>query len=170
MLLRVDLEGAAYVAVVGFGGLTLTGPLRVAPGVAQETPHERFRLMEADEGLVMEAEVAGEWRALYRFDMQPQVLADYELANWFLCHYPESHFRAGLYAARVDGASRHALRGLELAHHRRGAPSERRALASADELRDVLSGVFGIRLPDAPELDALFERLAAPRNPPPSSK
>ena len=45
MLLLIDLDDDAFVADVGFGGLTLTGPLRLQPNVEQATPHEPFRLM-----------------------------------------------------------------------------------------------------------------------------
>src|SRR5215510_14323543 len=45
MLLRIDLDGQAYLADVGFGGLTLTSPLRLEIDVEQSTPHEPFRLV-----------------------------------------------------------------------------------------------------------------------------
>jgi N-hydroxyarylamine O-acetyltransferase len=44
-LLRVDLADGPYIADVGFGGQTLTGPLRLEPGLEQTTPHEPFRLI-----------------------------------------------------------------------------------------------------------------------------
>src|SRR5262245_16699152 len=45
MLLRVQVEGADYIADTGFGALTLTAPLRLEAGTEQSTPHESFRLM-----------------------------------------------------------------------------------------------------------------------------
>src|SRR5579862_8685786 len=45
MLLGVDCD-QPYIADVGFGGLTLTGPLRLVADVEQATPHETFRLVE----------------------------------------------------------------------------------------------------------------------------
>jgi N-hydroxyarylamine O-acetyltransferase len=53
MLLRIDLDETSYVADVGFGGLTLTGPLLLQPDIEQSTPHEPFRLVKAGEEFVM---------------------------------------------------------------------------------------------------------------------
>ena len=64
MLLRVDVGGEAYLADVGFGGQTLTAPLRLAPGAEQETPHEPYRLVPAGDELVLQTRVRGEWREL----------------------------------------------------------------------------------------------------------
>jgi N-hydroxyarylamine O-acetyltransferase len=44
MLLRVDIEGVPYIADVGFGGNTMTGPLRLDDTAEQATPHGPFRL------------------------------------------------------------------------------------------------------------------------------
>jgi N-hydroxyarylamine O-acetyltransferase len=59
MLLRIALDGRAYVADVGFGGLTLTDPLRLEPGVEQTTSHEQFRLIAEGDEFVMQALVGG---------------------------------------------------------------------------------------------------------------
>ena len=44
MLLRVALPEGDFLADVGFGGLTLTAPLRLEVGPEQATPHEPHRL------------------------------------------------------------------------------------------------------------------------------
>src|SRR5690606_12496335 len=44
MLLAVDISGATYIADVGFGGMTLTAPLKLKADSEQSTPHETFRL------------------------------------------------------------------------------------------------------------------------------
>lgn len=165
MLLLVDVEGVPHVADVGFGGLTLTGPLRLEPGVEQATPHEPFRLVASGGGFVMEAMAGGAWRPLYRFDLHEQQLPDYELANWYLLNYPESHFLRMVVAARVEGDHRYSLRGTELTVHRRGAPSERTALATAAELRAALEGVFQVRVPEGPDVEATLRRLVTPAAP-----
>ncbi len=161
MLLRVDLDGESYVADVGFGGLTLTAPLHLETGVEQATPHERFRLVVAGDAFVMQASVRGEWKALYRFDLQEQLLPDYEVTSWYLSNHPRSHFVTGLIAARAGADRRWALRGTELAVHHLDGCTERRVLADAGELRATLEGPFGLTLPDEPGLDAALERLAA---------
>ncbi len=48
MLLRIRLDEVDYIADVGFGAMTLTGPLRLVTDLEQSTPHETFRLVRAD--------------------------------------------------------------------------------------------------------------------------
>jgi N-hydroxyarylamine O-acetyltransferase len=159
MLLHVVIEGRPYIADVGFGGLTLTGPLRLEAGVEQHTPHEPFRLDAAGDEFVLRARVRDSWQALYRFSLQPQLLPDYELTSWYLSHFPGSHFVTGLIAARPAPDRRYALRNGELAVHYLDGRTERRVLADARELRQTLEGPLGLRLPSSVDLDAALERL-----------
>jgi N-hydroxyarylamine O-acetyltransferase len=161
MLLLVDLEGAPYLVDAGFGGLTLTGPLRLQPDIEQATPHEPFRLTRAGDDFLMQAQTHGTWRTLYRFGLQEQLLPDYEVSNWYLSNHPKSHFVTGLIAARPDTDRRYALRNNELSVHHLNGRSERRILTSAGEIRETLENSFRLRLPDAPDLDAALTRLIA---------
>jgi N-hydroxyarylamine O-acetyltransferase len=163
MLLLVDLPEGRHVADVGFGGMTLTGPLRLDTEEAQVTPHERFRILSGARGFTMQAEVAGQWRTLYRFDLQPQVQVDYEVTSWYLSNHPESHFVTGLVAARPAGDRRYALRGVEFAVHHLGGASEHRVLGTVAEIRQVLEGPFQLTLPPGPALDRALDRLLAAR-------
>jgi N-hydroxyarylamine O-acetyltransferase len=161
MLLRVRLDGQDWLADVGFGGLTLTAPLRLLPGPAQPTPHEPVRLVPDGEELILAAELGGTWQPLYRFDLRPQLLPDYEVASWYLCTHPRSQFRARLMIARATANGRLALLDDRLTmHHRAGLP-ERRRLASIAALREALAGPFGLDLPSGPALDQALARLLA---------
>lgn len=159
MLLLVNIDGRRYAADVGFGGLTLTAPLRLEVDVEQSTPHEPFRLSAARDGFVMQAKIGNTWRSLYQFDLQEQFLADYEVTNWYLSNHPSSHFVTGLIAARPDRVRRYALRGSELAVHHLDGGTERRMLTTADGLRGALESTFGLTLPDGPELNEALERV-----------
>jgi N-hydroxyarylamine O-acetyltransferase len=161
MLLCVDLEDERYVVDVGFGGLTLTGPLRLVPDIEQATPHEPFRVIAVDGGFALEAFVQPSWRTLYRFDLQPQLLPDYEMSNWYVSTHPDSHFTFALSAARPTPGSRIALSNNQLTVYRAGARPEQRILATAAELRSVLRETFGLALPDTPDLDAVLTKLTA---------
>ena len=160
MVLRVTLDGSAYIVDVGFGGSTPTAPLKLVEGLEQTTPHEPFRLMPVSHGFLLEAKLEGTWKGLYSFDQQPQVLADYEIPNWYLCNYPESHFLDRIVAARVDRDCRYALRNADFAIHFPNGRTERRVLAGAGEIKQVLTETFLINLPDWPEVDETLERLA----------
>ena len=111
MLLLIDIDGAPHVADVGFGGQTLTGPLRLEPDVEQATPHEPFRLVRSGEQFVMQSKIRESWFSLYRFDLQEQLPPDYEVYNWYVSTHPQSIFVNGLLAGRA--AARSPLRPLE---------------------------------------------------------
>jgi N-hydroxyarylamine O-acetyltransferase len=159
MLLLVDLGGTPYIADVGFGGNVLTAPLRLDPHIAQPTPHEPHRLLPLEHGFVLEASWSGEWKPLYRFTMEPQLPADYEVSNWYLCHHPSSFFRQMLIAARVTADGRYALRNNALAIHRK-SKTEKRTLADPAALRSSLENDFALQLPESPELVTMLERVS----------
>jgi N-hydroxyarylamine O-acetyltransferase len=142
MLVGVDLDEGPHVVDVGFGGLTLTGVLRLEAGIEQPTPHEPFRLVADDGEFLMEARVAGAWRTLYRFGTAEHLPPDYEVTSWYLSHHPESHFVTGLMLARPAPDRRYALAGRQLTVHHLGGGSERRSLASPRELIGVLEHDF----------------------------
>jgi N-hydroxyarylamine O-acetyltransferase len=161
MVLHVALDGSSYIVDAGFGGPTPTAPLKLVVGLEQATPHEPFRLMPVSGGFLLEAKLDGTWKGLYSFDLQPQVLADYEIPNWYLCNHPQSHFLDRVVAARVDRDRRYALRNADFAFHFPHGVTERRMLAGASEIRQVLTDTFRIDVPDWPEVDETFERLAS---------
>ena len=160
MLLLIELDKERYIADVGFGGMTLTTPLRLLTGVAQPTPHEPFRLVEQDGDFVLQAQLRDSWKALYRFDLQQQYQVDYEVSNWYLSHHPQSPFVNNLMCARPVPGRRYALFNNTLTVHELGGKSEQRTLGSVAEVRAVLEGQFGLRLPvqDA-GLDAVLRRV-----------
>jgi N-hydroxyarylamine O-acetyltransferase len=161
MVLHVDLGGRSFIVDAGFGGLTLTAPLRLEPSVEQDTPHETFRLVAADDLFVVEARVRDEWKALYRFDLQRQAIADYEVSSWYLTSHPKSPFLTTLVAARVQGDRRYALRNTDFAIHHRDGFTDRRALLTTQDMRMTLEGMFAIDVPRSAEMDAVFERIIA---------
>jgi N-hydroxyarylamine O-acetyltransferase len=160
MWLRVDLPEGPHLVDVGFGGLTLTGVLALEAGAEQDTPHETFRLLPAERaGYVMQARVGGEWRSLYWFDLTEQLVADYEVSNWYLCHHPRSHFLSGIMIGRPEPDRRYALGSTSFAVHHLDGPTERRTLESPAEIREVLEETFLIDTSGLPELEVALARL-----------
>jgi N-hydroxyarylamine O-acetyltransferase len=156
MLLLVELPEGPHLVDVGFGGLTLTGALRLQADVEQATPHETFRLIVVDGDWRMQSKLNGEWKSLYRFDLQRQFAPDYEVSNHYVSTFPGSQFIHHLMAARALPGMRLALRDREFSVHRLHGGSERRLLASPREVSELLSQEFRIALPVG---DALEHRL-----------
>jgi N-hydroxyarylamine O-acetyltransferase len=158
MLLLVTLGHARYIADVGFGGLTLTAPLELRVDIEQPTPHEPHRIVVAGDKYALHAKIAGEWQTMYVFDLARQEIPDYEVSNWYLCNHPGSQFVKGLICARAAPDRRHALRNTRYAVHHPDGATERRHVASVDELRDLLEEEFQL---DVPRSRAFEEKAAA---------
>ena len=159
MLLLIKINGEPFITDVGFGGLTLTGPLKLIIDEKQATPHEYFRLTKEGEEYVLEANIQDEWKAMFRFSLQKQLLPDYEATSWYLCNHPQSHFIKTLRAARSAPGYRYALNNNEFAVHQLNGSTERKTLATAEEVMKVLEDVFLIKLPDAPEIKKAIEAV-----------
>ncbi|RVD54407.1 arylamine N-acetyltransferase [Mesorhizobium sp. M2D.F.Ca.ET.185.01.1.1] len=159
MLLRVELGGRTYIADVGFGGLTLTAPLLLEPGLEQQTPHETFRVVERGDHFFLQANIGGaniadNWRTLYRFDMSQAFEVDYRVASHFLSTHPSSHFLSTLVAALALPDRRYALRNNRLSTHHAGGRSEQREIATTAELADVLENQLAIVIPNRATFEA----------------
>ena len=166
MLMRVRVAGADYIADAGFGGLTLSAPLRLEPGLEQATPHEPHRLLADGEGFALQAKVAGEWTTMYAFDLHEHLQADYEVSNWYLANNPRSQFVNGIIAARAAPGVRHALRNSRYAIHHVGGDTERRYLGDAAQFRSVLREAFRIDVPATAPFDEKIARAIAAHPPP----
>jgi N-hydroxyarylamine O-acetyltransferase len=160
MLLLVQLGEGTYIADVGFGGLTLTAPLRLEPDVAQATPHETFRIVRQGSEFSVEADLRDSRRTLYRFDLQQQRHIDIEVLNYFVSTHPTSPFLTSLMAGRPAHGVRYALLDNRFTTRRANGSTEQRTLESGTELRDVLTSIFGIDVPSDAETDAVLDRLA----------
>ena len=159
MLLLVEVKKEPYLVDVGFGGQTLTAPLRLVPDLEQPTPHEPFRLIKSGDNWIMQSKVREEWKPLYRFSLDEQFQADYEVTSWYLCHFPDSHFIKGIIAARTTPEGRYALRNNELVVHKKEGQSEKKILRTAREIMEVLENSFLLKLPKGPELETTLNQL-----------
>jgi arylamine N-acetyltransferase len=132
---------------VGFGGQTLTSPIRLEAGQVQKTRHEPYRILERGDGYQLEVEIRGEWQPLYMFTTRPQPRIDLEVGSWYVSTYPNSFFVTGLTAALVTDDARWNMRGRNLAIHRAGKTEQFRFDTAADVL-DALTNRFGIDVAD----------------------
>jgi len=159
MLLTLAVEGETWLADVGFGGLSLTAPLRLVVDVVQETPHESFVLRQVAGEYVLSAVLPEAEAPLYRFDLTPQQPIDYAYANWYLATHPSSHFLKNVFAARSVEGGRHALVNGEYSWRQTGAAPLRQQVGSVEALRVLLESAFGVTLPPDSAVDARLAPL-----------
>jgi N-hydroxyarylamine O-acetyltransferase len=150
----VTLDGVRYITDVGFGGMVPSSPLQLDTEAVQATAHEPYRLTfnAGENNYTLWAEVAGEWRGLYVFDLQVQGAIDYEIGNWYVSTHPNSPFLGQLKVALLAPGKRHTLNNAHYAIHSLDQPSEKRLLNNAQELTVLLRDTFGIRVPVQPSL------------------
>jgi arylamine N-acetyltransferase len=144
---------------VGFGGQTLTSPIRLVAGPVQETRHEPYRITERGDGYQLEAQVRGEWQPLYMFTTRPQPRIDLEVGSWYVSTHPDSFFVTGLTVALVTDEARYNMRGRNLAIHRGGETEKIRFDTAADVL-DALTDRFGINLADLGDSADVEKRIS----------
>ena len=155
--LIVDVGGATWLADAGFGGPGMSGPIRLRADDEQETAHGRYRLLGGYPRWKLETQINGEWRPLYQFTTS--VLSNDELVA--MNDYAMQRHRDNLFAARIDGTKRLALRNARFNIHENGETTTR-MLTSLIEIRDVLTNSFGIALPETDRLDPALEKALRP--------
>lgn len=157
----VIIDDVRYITDVGFGGMVPTAPLLLDSRAEQLTPHEPYRIDLHVDGFTLRANVAGEWRAMYIFDLQRQEDIDFAVGNWYVSTHPESTFAEQLMVARTGEGGRRTLNNGNFAIHRIGHDSERRQVTDVQELIGLLGSEFGIRVPEQAQLVRTLERLIA---------
>jgi N-hydroxyarylamine O-acetyltransferase len=162
MLLLITLGDQRYIADVGFGGLTLTAPLRLETEIEQQTPHEAFKLTRIGDDYLLLARVQGMWKRVYSFGLQENFLPDYEVTSWYLSNYPSSHFITGLIAARPFEGGRYVLRNNDFGTHFLNGSHERKVIDNVRDLKDVLVNIFKISLPKVAQLDDYLSSVVQP--------
>ncbi|RAI70718.1 arylamine N-acetyltransferase [Pseudomonas fluorescens] len=155
----VIINDVRYITDVGFGGMVPTAPLLLDTRAEQATPHESYRIDLHVDGFTLRANVAGEWRAMYIFDLQRQEDIDFAVGNWYVSTHPESSFVKQLMVARTGEGWRRTLNNGSFAIHRIGHDSERREVTDVQELIGLLGSEFGIRVPEQAQLVRTLERL-----------
>lgn len=142
-LVSVPGVDGRYLVDVGFGGQTLTSPIRVVLDEVQHTRHEPYRLRAHGDDYLLEADVAGKWRPLYLFDEYPMKQVDLEVGSWYVSTHPDSIFVKGLSVAMVTDDERWNLRGRHLSIHGPDG-SQKIRFDNASQVLDTLVGRFGL--------------------------
>lgn len=148
-LLLVDLEGERWIADVGFGGQTLTAPIRLVAEEEQATPHGLYRLINDGSDWVLQFRHHEHWQSMYHFDLTAQYKADYVLGNFWSAHWPQSHFRHHLLMCRhLPDGGKLTLTNFHFTHWQDGHALEQVNLPDAEALYLVMQERFGLGVDD----------------------
>lgn len=153
LFVRFELDGEAWLADVGVGGMSPTAPLRLDVTGEQPTPHEPRRIVYEDGRWFHQVKLGDEWHDLLEFTREQMPPIDREVANWFTSTHPQSHFRDLLTVARAGAHGvRHTLLNRDLTLRHADSSAERHRVATPEELLRVLDEVFELRLPAGTKL------------------
>ena len=146
ILLLVDVEGATWLADVGFGLEGLLLPVPFGSGREARQFGWTYRVVEANGEWTLQSLRNGSWLDLYSFTLEPCLAVDFEPANHYTATHPDSRFVRTLTVQLPTPEVRYMLRNRELVLDRGGTVT-RRVLADDDELLAVLAKTFGLRFP-----------------------
>lgn len=148
-LLLVELNGERWIADVGFGGQTLTAPIRLIANEEQETPHGRYRLLSEGNDWILQFRHHEHWQSMYHFDLATQYFNDYVMGNFWSAHWPQSHFRHHLLMCRhLPDGGKLTLTNFNFTHWQNGHVEEQIHLPDAEALYQLMQARFGLGVDD----------------------
>lgn len=156
LILLVTLENKDYIVDAGYGGFVPPVPLLLQTNLIQKTPNQDFRLVQFHHEFRLEINMLGSWKRLYDFDLQPQIMKDYEVANWYTSTHPLSLFTQIPVIAISEKGLRHTFTGKSFSTYRIHQNPEKRLLTTLDEIQQVLEEVFKINLSNLKDLSKLM--------------
>lgn len=159
LVLKVDLDGKSWLIDGGFHEVTPPGPLCLCANIEQMTSHEPFRLLQIGRHWQLQAKLAEQWRALYRFELQPCEAIDYRVASYYESSHPDSPSTRHLHVSRLGPGHRMVLRDGHFSVFARDGGSEHCTLTQASQIRELLVNRFGLWLPRQGALDQRLDYL-----------
>lgn len=145
MTLLVSLD-QRWLVDVGFGDSFLE-PLLLDDRGEQVQGERAYRILPDGDHLILAQRDDGEeWRAQYRFTLQPYNYADYAA----MCRYhqtsPHSHFTKARICSRATEEGRITLSDMRLITTSKNGGREERTLTSQEEYSGILREHFGIEM------------------------
>ncbi|MDF1849040.1 MAG: arylamine N-acetyltransferase [Parvibaculaceae bacterium] len=161
MLICVEFEDGAYIYDGGFGGIRLTGVLKLEPDLVQKTRHEDHRIVQVGENYTIQADLGSQWANVCEFTLTPQSPVDYELSSWYTSTHPESLFTNNLIVERPSADARRMIFNNTFVERKRGEDQTVREIADVDEMVALLDQHFGLPV-EADEQRKVLERFLVP--------
>ena len=160
MVLMVEIDGARWLADVGFGGDGLLEPLRFGTESAP-TCGLVHRVIAEGCLVVLQLRRGGDWEDQYAFLPEPVHAVDFEVGNWYTSTYPQSPFVRTLTVQRTLPDVRYILRYPTFSEIRESGVVTRQI--ERGDLIHLLRSVFTIDLPE----DTIFPAIDGTAQPAP---
>lgn len=157
LALVVNIDGAPHLVDVGLGAIGPSVGIRLRAGAEAQFLGRRHRLSEDDGTWTLETTTGEEWTPLYGFRLNP--LAEEVLAP--MNDRAADRYREKMHVSRRGGGRLLTIAGSRFTITTAEGQQELRDIASAAEMRLVLSQQFNIVAPADPRLDEAFERFIA---------
>jgi N-hydroxyarylamine O-acetyltransferase len=162
LLVLVEINKQNYLADVGFGGLTLTTPLRLRADVEQSTPHETFRLSGGDPEWLLEVRLGEDWRAVYAFALDEIGMDQIEAAHQRILADREGGMAREIRVALSPTGRRLKLHDAVFTIQPVDGEADKRRIEGLGALKGLLIDEFGLILPPSPELEEALARIVPP--------
>jgi N-hydroxyarylamine O-acetyltransferase len=155
--LVVSIDGVPHLVDAGLGALATTTALRLRDGAESDTIGIRHRVTGADGQWTLNVLEGDEARPLYSF----RAVAVAEEALTRMNERAAQRFAQGLQVARIGQGRRFVIDGSRYTLETAEGVQEKRDVASAAEMRQILQQHFLLVAPSDPRLDEAFERVIA---------
>lgn len=160
-LLLVEVDGERWIADVGFGGQTLTAPIKLLADITQSTPHGDYRLLYENQEWILQFSHHDHWQSMYHFDLGRQYASDYVMGNFWSAHWPQSHFRHHLLMCRhLPDGGKMTLTNFHFTHWDKNHVVEKVDFQDVSALYEALQSRFGLGVDD-PKYGFSVAELAA---------
>ncbi|WP_179208170.1 arylamine N-acetyltransferase, partial [Klebsiella pneumoniae] len=138
-----------WIADVGFGGQTLTAPIKLLADIPQQTPHGSYRLVHEGDEWTLQFNHHEHWQSMYHFDLGRQYASDYVMGNFWSANWPQSHFRHHLLMCRhLPDGGKMTLTNFHFTHWENNHVVEKIDFADVSALYEGLQTRFGLGVDD----------------------
>lgn len=144
LILRVGIDGQAWLADAGFGGEGPLEPIPIADGVRVLQDGIAFSIARAGHHWIASMHVGDESIELYEFGDAPHTPGDIEIANFYTSTHPNSVFRRTLTIQRVTLEERVILRPTIITRYRNGVRTD--TPIEPSQVRAAARELFGVEL------------------------
>jgi N-hydroxyarylamine O-acetyltransferase len=158
MVLRLMIDGAPWLADVGFGGFGLLEPIPIAERASADQGGATYALRREGAEWVLSMRDLSSTIDMYEFTEDPQTAGDIEVANHYTATHPDSRFRRTLTIQRGTRDQRTLLRDNMLTRFRAGRTTDEPV--ARGQLRSLVRDVFGIELADTPLVFESYDEAA----------